>query len=127
MGNIIEIKSNQRIPADCVILNTSEDDGTVFIRTDQLDGETDWKLRKAIKFTHNFINKNDYSNTLSLLATVNAQEPILDIYKFEGFFKVESNSQYEGSREGLNLENTLWGNCFLANGRAIAIVVYTGR
>ena len=73
VGNIIEIKSNQRIPADCVILNTSEEDGTVFIRTDQLDGETDWKLRKAIKFTHNFINKNDYSNTLSLLATVNAQ------------------------------------------------------
>ena len=40
---------------------------------------------------------------------------------------MESNSQNEGSREGLNLENTLWGNCFLANGTAIAIVVYTGR
>jgi phospholipid-translocating ATPase len=75
----------------------------VFIRTDQLDGETDWKLRKAIKFTHNFMNKNDMVNTLSLLATVNAEEPHLDIYKFEGFFKVESNSQQEGCREGLNL------------------------
>lgn len=38
VGNIIEIKSNQRIPADCVILSTSEEDATVFIRTDQLDG-----------------------------------------------------------------------------------------
>lgn len=82
VGSIIEIKSNQRIPADCVILNTSEEDGTVFIRTDQLDGETDWKLRKAIKFTHNFMNKNDIANTLSLLATVNAEEPNLEIYKF---------------------------------------------
>ena len=71
VGHIIEIKSNQRIPADCIILNTSDEDGTVFIRTDQLDGETDWKLRKAIKFTHTFINKNDMLNTLSLLATVN--------------------------------------------------------
>ena len=38
VGNIIEIKANQRIPADCVILSTAEEDGTVFIRTDQLDG-----------------------------------------------------------------------------------------
>ena len=93
VGQIIEIKSNQRIPADCIILNTSEEDGTVFIRTDQLDGETDWKLRKAIKFTHNFINKNDYSNTLSVRAFVDAEEPHLDIYKFQGSFKVEENSQ----------------------------------
>jgi len=38
VGHIIEVKSNQRIPADMVILSTSEEDGTVFIRTDQLDG-----------------------------------------------------------------------------------------
>ncbi len=44
----------------------------MFIRTDQLDGETDWKLRKAIKFTHKFMSKNDTTNALSLLATVNA-------------------------------------------------------
>lgn len=37
--------------------------------------------------------KNDTTNTLSLLATINAEEPHLDIYKFEGFFKVESNAQ----------------------------------
>ena len=98
MGNVIEIKSNQRIPADCVVLSTSEEDGSVFIRTDQLDGETDWKLRKSIKFTHNYAMKNDYSNLLNLMATVNAEKPRLDIYKFEGFFKVDSTSQHEGSR-----------------------------
>ena len=38
VGHVIEIKSNQRIPADIVILSTSEEDGTVFIRTDQFDG-----------------------------------------------------------------------------------------
>ena len=31
------------------------------------------------------------------------------------------------SREGLSLSHTLWGNCYLANGKAIGIVVYTGR
>ena len=38
VGHIIEVHSNQRIPADMLILSTSEEDGTVFVRTDQLDG-----------------------------------------------------------------------------------------
>lgn len=72
VGQVIEVKSNQRIPADLVILSTSEEDGTVFIRTDQLDGETDWKLRKAINFTHQYLKNNNQSNLVSLIATVNA-------------------------------------------------------
>lgn len=50
-GDILKINQNQRFPADCILLYTTERQGTVFIRTDQLDGETDWKLRKAIHMT----------------------------------------------------------------------------
>jgi phospholipid-translocating ATPase len=32
-----------------------DDQGNVFIRTDQLDGETDWKLRKAVKLVQTHI------------------------------------------------------------------------
>jgi magnesium-transporting ATPase (P-type) len=39
---------NQRVPADLVLLRTSKSSGTCFIRTDQLDGETDWTLRIAV-------------------------------------------------------------------------------
>lgn len=45
VGDIIEVHANQRIPADLILLHTSDQNGTVFIKTDQLDGETDWKLR----------------------------------------------------------------------------------
>lgn len=93
MGQIIEVKSNQRIPADMVILSTSEEDGTVFIRTDQLDGETDWKLRKSANFTHKFLKNNNQCSLIGLLATVNAEAPKLDIYNFEGFLKVEPSPQ----------------------------------
>lgn len=34
-----------------VLLYTSDSTGTCFIRTDQLDGETDWKLRVAVPET----------------------------------------------------------------------------
>jgi phospholipid-translocating ATPase len=128
VGQVIEVKSNQRIPADLVILSTDEEDGTVFIRTDQLDGETDWKLRKSVNFTHQYLqNNSNRSNLIGLLATVKAEAPKLDIYNFEGVFKVEASTQNNGMREGLNLENTLWGNCFLANSRAVGLVVYAGR
>jgi phospholipid-translocating ATPase len=51
VGQIIKVHQNERIPADLVLLYTTEKSGSVFIRTDQLDGETDWKLRKAVTYT----------------------------------------------------------------------------
>lgn len=67
VGDIIEVKSNQRIPADMVILSTEDPEGTVFIRTDQLDGETDWKLRQAVKKTHEYSKTH---NILTLSASI---------------------------------------------------------
>lgn len=51
VGMIIKINQKQRVPADLILFKTTENSGNVFIKTDQLDGETDWKLRKAIPFT----------------------------------------------------------------------------
>ena len=51
VGDIIKVKQNERVPADMVLLYTTEKSGSIFIRTDQLDGETDWKLRKAVTIT----------------------------------------------------------------------------
>jgi phospholipid-translocating ATPase len=48
VGNLVRLEKNQRVPADMVLLWTSDASGTCFIRTDQLDGETDWKLRVAV-------------------------------------------------------------------------------
>ena len=55
-----------------VILQTSDEQGTLFIKTDQLDGQTDWKLRKAIKITHTYLKKNPDSNIFALNALVDA-------------------------------------------------------
>ncbi len=51
VGDIIKVHHNERVPADLLLLYTTEKSGAVFIRTDQLDGETDWKLRKAVGIT----------------------------------------------------------------------------
>ena len=48
VGDLVCLEKNQRVPADMVLLRTSDHSGTCFIRTDQLDGETDWKLKVAV-------------------------------------------------------------------------------
>ena len=52
VGDIIEVHAKEKMPSDIVILATSEPSGTIFIKTDQLDGETDWKVRRAVRTTH---------------------------------------------------------------------------
>lgn len=39
VGDIIVVEKNERVPADLVLLRTSDKSGSVFVRTDQLDGE----------------------------------------------------------------------------------------
>lgn len=51
VGDMILLEKNQRVPADMVLLVTSEEEGSCFVRTDQLDGETDWKLKIAVPET----------------------------------------------------------------------------
>jgi phospholipid-translocating ATPase len=42
-----------------ITLYSDNDQGTLFLKTDQLDGETDWKLRKAVKMTQTLIKSPD--------------------------------------------------------------------
>jgi phospholipid-translocating ATPase len=51
VGDLVHLEKNQRVPADMVLLRTSDASGSCFVRTDQLDGETDWKLRIAVSAT----------------------------------------------------------------------------
>ena len=55
VGDVVVVKSGNRIPADMLTLYSDDEQGTLFLKTDQLDGETDWKLRKAVKMTQSLI------------------------------------------------------------------------
>jgi phospholipid-translocating ATPase len=83
VGDIIKVMQNERIPADMVLLYTTEKAGSVFIRTDQLDGETDWKLRKAITVTQECSSPEKIPN---LDAFICANPPNDLIYDFRGYF-----------------------------------------
>lgn len=42
-----------------LLLRTTETSGACFIRTDQLDGETDWKLRLAVPSLQRLASDDD--------------------------------------------------------------------
>ena len=76
VGDLILLEKNQRVPADLVLLRTSDSSGTCFIRTDQLDGETDWKLRAAVPACQKLHSDRDL---LSLDAEIYGMDPPLPL------------------------------------------------
>ena len=97
-----------------------EQSGSVFIRTDQLDGETDWKLRKSMRFTQKIEDENLFTQ---LDGYIKVQSPSEKIYEFEGVF--EQFSTDNPIKESLGLEQTLWASTILANSRIIGYFCLT--
>ena len=105
-----------RAPADLVLLRTTESSGACFIRTDQLDGETDWKLRLAVASSQRLSEDSLVMSNSS----VYAEKPQKDIHSFIGKFSDEDGE------EPLGIENTIWCGAVVASGTATGLVVYTG-
>lgn len=118
VGDLVKLQKGSRVPADMVLLQSSENSGECFIKTDQLDGETDWKLRIACPITQN-LKTEDLLNKINITASA----PEKSIHNFLG--KV---SYKESSSNPLSIENTLWANTIIAStGFCIGCVVYTGK
>ena len=124
IGDIIELTKDSRVPADLVVLKTFNENGNnqAFIRTDQLDGETDWKLRKAPESTQ----EKDEKDLPKINGFIQYEAPSKLIYNFEGVIKFK-NDQGIMQKEPLNLENTMWATTVVASQRVIGIVIYTGK
>eukprot|EP01135_Chromosphaera_perkinsii_P007842 Nk52_evm34s1020 gene=Nk52_evmTU34s1020 len=122
VGHLIVLNQGERVPADMILLRTTEKGGASFVKTDQLDGETDWKLRIAVPSTQKLGSDRDL---LSLDATVFAEAPRKAIYDFVGRY-TQFDSSLGELKEPLSLDNTLWANTVVASGKAIGLVIYTG-
>lgn len=77
------VDKDERVPADLILLRTTEKSGAVFIRTDQLDGETDWKLRLAVPQTQKLGADHQL---FDMDASIYAEKPQRDIHSFIGTF-----------------------------------------
>mmetsp|Transcript_9424 Transcript_9424/g.14427 ORF Transcript_9424/g.14427 Transcript_9424/m.14427 type:complete len:122 (-) Transcript_9424:2531-2896(-) len=113
-----------------VLLYATDKSHTAFIRTDQLDGETDWKTRRPVMSIQN--EMFDYKDIGHFFhCEVKCEEPSNKIYDFNGTFYYPSLPGDQVSREThepLTLENTMWANTVLASqGFILGLIIYTGR
>ncbi len=139
VGDLVVVRANQRVPADMLLLRAAgahpheEESGratypptevkevaTAFVRTDQLDGETDWKLRRCI---------GSMCLNLPIMhqkGVFEVEAPRKDIYDFVGTF-----TNLTGNKsvvEPLTIENTVWANTVVASsGFIIGCVIYSGE
>jgi phospholipid-translocating ATPase len=108
--------------------------GEAFIRTDQLDGETDWKLRLTSPLTQT-LHVGEYTRL-----RVIAGKPDKKVNEFYGTVELqpkrqrnydpheeESSSTTQDQSAPLSIDNTVWANTVLASScNVLAVVVYTG-
>ncbi|KAI5168558.1 phospholipid-translocating ATPase [Pancytospora epiphaga] len=83
-GDIILVNKGDRVPADCILLKVDDASGEIFIRTDQLDGETDWKRR----IVHTETQRCCIEALDNLDAT--AELPHKGIYSFTGSLEMDN-------------------------------------
>jgi phospholipid-translocating ATPase len=121
IGDIICLEKGHRVPADLIILGTKHPSGGVYLKTDQLDGETDWKNRESIKSCQSLLNSGVDISQINFSIIV--PPPTNKIYEFRGTATLQSS----GTQEPLRLQNTAWSSTTIASGDLFGLVVYVGK
>lgn len=122
-GNIIELHAGSRVPADCVLLWTSDESHAVFIKTDQLDGETDWKLRNPVISTQRLIERGGPKSMQKSSGYLKSEGASQNLYEYHASWTDETGAGVQP----LGLENTLWASTVLCSAHAIAMIVFIGN
>jgi phospholipid-transporting ATPase len=82
VGNILKLKDDEMVPADVLLLNTSDVKGVCYVETKGLDGETNLKIKSANKeMMAKLVSEKELGD---LSGTIKCEGPNNAIYKFEG-------------------------------------------
>ncbi|XP_074678550.1 phospholipid-transporting ATPase VD isoform X1 [Strix aluco] len=120
VGDFIRLSRNEIIPADMVLLYSSDPDGICYIETAGLDGETNLKQRQVVRGYSEQVSEIDPEKFSS---RIECESPNNDLTHFRGF--VEHSNK---DRVGLSKENLLLRGCTVRNTEAVVgIVVYAGH
>ena len=146
-GDLVLVKKDEQIPADMLQLSSSNEDGTAFMQTSNLDGEKNLKPRYAIHETLCSIgplgeqhkkmeaakdrDQGDLEAIkmpMDLCFNTYVDKPSISLYKFEGYLKfVEDNKENE-KPIALDVKNFLFKGGKLKNTNLIlGLIIYTGK
>ncbi|XP_029460544.1 probable phospholipid-transporting ATPase IH isoform X1 [Rhinatrema bivittatum] len=123
VGDIVMVKEDETFPCDLIILSSSKEDGTCFVTTASLDGESSHKTHCAVQDTKAFHTEQDID---ALHATIECEQPQPDLYKFVGRINIY-HARDEPTARPLGSENLLLRGATLKNTEKIfGVAIYTG-
>lgn len=119
VGDVIKVKSEEAIPADLIVLSSSEPEGLCYIETANLDGETNLKIKQAKPETCRFI---DYRALKDVHGKVLSEQPNSSLYTYEGTMSLNGQeiplTPDQMILRGATLRNTSW---------IFGMVIFTGH
>uniref|UniRef100_A0A8B9BPN7 Phospholipid-transporting ATPase n=1 Tax=Anser brachyrhynchus TaxID=132585 RepID=A0A8B9BPN7_9AVES len=123
VGDIVMVKEDETFPCDLIFLSSSRGDGTCFVTTASLDGESSHKTHYAVQDTKAFHSEQEID---ALHATIECEQPQPDLYKFVGRINIYHDSN-EPTARPLGSENLLLRGATLKNTEKIfGVAIYTG-
>lgn len=134
VGDYVMIRNDEDVPADVIILSTSENDNICYIETQNLDGETNLKVRQALSATNEIRDCHDCERAQFY---IESEPPHVNLYQYSGVMKwqIDQPEEHATTRSGVSHEKTeaitynniLLRGCVLRNTEwVIGVVVFTG-
>jgi phospholipid-translocating ATPase len=124
VGDIVLLRDNSQIPADILVLSTSDPEGVCFVETKNLDGETNLKPRKSIQATANIASEEDLERSTFILDT---EAPHQNLYVHHGVLRYTDIPTGQIKQESVTINELLLRGCTVRNTDwVIGLVVYTG-
>ncbi|XP_034454748.1 phospholipid-transporting ATPase IA [Hippoglossus hippoglossus] len=120
VGEVVRAANGDHLPADLVILSSSEPQGMCYIETSNLDGETNLKIRQGLQMTAEI---KDIDSLMRLSGRMECESPNRHLYEFVGNIRLDRHSTMPLGPDqvllrGAQLRNTQWIH---------GVVVYTGH
>ncbi|KAG3025734.1 Phospholipid-transporting ATPase 3 [Phytophthora cactorum] len=138
VGQLVCVENHEELPADVVILATSEEEGRCFIETSNLDGETNLKRRIAVKLTAQLVGWRELhgdpisqetvcaSAVRRLRGSIEHEQPNNQLYTFTGRILLREGDRGE-TAVPLGPENLLLRGCSLRScAFVVGLVIFTG-
>uniref|UniRef100_A0A8C6WUV2 Phospholipid-transporting ATPase n=1 Tax=Neogobius melanostomus TaxID=47308 RepID=A0A8C6WUV2_9GOBI len=123
VGDVVMVREDETFPCDLILLSSSRHDGTCYVTTTSLDGESSHKTYYAVPDTMAFTTEQEVD---SLHATIECEQPQPDLYKFVGRINIYKDKEEPVARP-LGAENLLLRGATLKNTQHIyAVAIYTG-
>uniref|UniRef100_A0A8C9M5V2 Phospholipid-transporting ATPase n=1 Tax=Panthera tigris altaica TaxID=74533 RepID=A0A8C9M5V2_PANTA len=120
VGDFVHLRCNEIIPADILLLSSSDPDGLCHIETANLDGETNLKRRQVVRGFSELVSE---FNPLTFTSVIECEKPNNDLTRFRGCI-IHDN----GKKAGLYKENLLLRGCTIRNTEAVVgMVIYAGH